>query len=157
MAKSRHRHKKRVPRKSPKPLMAEEERFELSVACTTHAFEACSIDRSDTLPCSFDNVDHQNFDDSVVIHERTIIMPPIADGTTISSDRSRLVRINPISPDHSSDHLSVPCFRPERGLFVVLPPSADTADRMHQGSRPAKSASSNWSNQRYRGAHRDTG
>ena len=34
-----------------KPLQADKARFELAEAFTSHAFEACSLDRSDTYPC----------------------------------------------------------------------------------------------------------
>ena len=33
-------------------LVADEARFELAEAFTSHAFEACSLDRSDTYPCA---------------------------------------------------------------------------------------------------------
>lgn len=33
------------------PLQADKARFELAEAFTSHAFEACSLDRSDTYPC----------------------------------------------------------------------------------------------------------
>ena len=45
-----HRNKKGFEVTS-KPLQADKARFELAEAFTSHAFEACSLDRSDTYPC----------------------------------------------------------------------------------------------------------
>ena len=38
-------------RDKPGTLKADKARFELAEAFTSHAFEACSLDRSDTYPC----------------------------------------------------------------------------------------------------------